>query len=243
MLFKINIYKLIKVFLCIIIFRQEKPKVEKKKFTKHVIILVYNKILYILIIEAKVVFEVFDKKYAGTVDAFYLGDMLRCLGIAATNAACEKKGQTAKTGGKQLTIDEFLAIYNEFAALPAKTWGTAEDFAECLKLYDKDQNGKLILSELSTVLVNMGNNFCILIQVFFHVLLIINFFLAEKLTKDQMDELLAATGTKENEDGEIVYAGNLIIIFLIVNIIEFILKYFFFLFLEFVSKILAGPQA
>jgi hypothetical protein len=58
-----------------------------------------------------------------------------------------------------------------------------------------------------------------------------------------MDELLAATGTKENEDGEIVYAGNLIIIFLIVNIIEFILKYFFFLFLEFVSKILAGPQA
>jgi len=146
--------------------------------------------------EAKVVFEVFDKKYAGTVDAFYLGDMLRCLGIAATNAACEKKGQTAKTGGKQLTIDEFLAIYNEFAALPAKTWGTAEDFAECLKLYDKDQNGKLILSELSTVLVNM----------------------AEKLTKDQMDELLAATGTKENEDGEIVYA-------------------------EFVSKILAGPQA
>ena len=30
------------------------------------------------------------------------------------------------------------------------------DFMECLKLYDKDQNGKLILSELSTVLVNMG---------------------------------------------------------------------------------------
>ena len=82
--------------------------------------------------------------------------MLRCLNIAVTNAACEKKGQTAKTGGKQFTIDEFLAIYTEFANAPAKQWGTAEDFLECLKLYDKDQNGKLILSELSTVLVNMG---------------------------------------------------------------------------------------
>ena len=30
------------------------------------------------------------------------------------------------------------------------------------------------------------------------------FDLAEKLTKDQMDELLASTGTKENEDGDFV---------------------------------------
>jgi Ca2+-binding EF-hand superfamily protein len=126
----------------------------------------------ILFIEAKVVFEVFDKKYAGTVDAFYLGDMLRCLGIAATNSACEKKGQTAKTGGKQLSIDEFLAIYNEFAGLPATTWGVYEDFMECLKLYDKDQNGKLILSELSTVLVNMGICLYIFKYYLFQVLVI-----------------------------------------------------------------------
>jgi len=113
--------------------------------------------------------------------------MLRCLGIAVTNSACAAKGQTAKTGGKQLSIDEFLAIYTEFANTPAKTWGAYEDFMECFKLYDKDQNGKLILSELSTVLVNM----------------------AEKLTKDQMEELLTATGTKENADGEINYSGKI----------------------------------
>jgi len=101
--------------------------------------------------------EVFDKKYAGTVDAFYLGDMLRCLNIAVTNAACEKKGQTPKPGSKQLKQDEFLAIYQEFAAMPPKTWGTFEDFMECLKLYDKEQNGKLMLGEISTIMVNMGN--------------------------------------------------------------------------------------
>ena len=82
--------------------------------------------------------------------------MIRCLNVAVTNAACEKKGQTAKTGGKQLTFDEFLAIYTEFANTPAATWGVFEDFMECLKLYDKNQNGKLQLAEISTVMVNMG---------------------------------------------------------------------------------------
>jgi myosin light chain 6 len=102
------------------------------------------------------VFEVFDKKYSGTVDAFYLGDMLRCLNIAVTNAECEKRGQTPKAGTKQLKVEEFLAVYQEFYNMPAKTWGTFEDFMEGLKLYDKEQNGKLQLSELNTVLVNMG---------------------------------------------------------------------------------------
>ncbi|CAF4992094.1 unnamed protein product, partial [Rotaria magnacalcarata] len=36
--------------------------------------------------EAKQVFEVFDKKYEGKVDAFYIGDMLRSLGLYATQA-------------------------------------------------------------------------------------------------------------------------------------------------------------
>ncbi len=43
--------------------------------------------------------------------------------------------------------------------MPEKTWGTFEDFMEGLKLYDKDQNGKLSLAELSQVLVMMGKLF------------------------------------------------------------------------------------
>jgi len=110
-----------------------------------------NFLVHIVYGPAKTVFEVFDRKYTGTVDAFYLGDMLRCLNIPVTNAACEKKGQTPKPGSKQLKVEEFLAIYQEFYNTPAKTWGVFEDFMEMLKLYDKDQNGKLILSELCTV--------------------------------------------------------------------------------------------
>ena len=118
--------------------------------------------------------------------------MLRCLNIAVSNAACEKKGQTAKTGGKQLSIDEFLAIFTEFANQPASTWGVLEDFMECLKLYDKEQNGKLQLGELSTIIVNM----------------------AEKLTKAQVDEVLESTKTKDDEDGNISYIRKFIYFFI-----------------------------
>ncbi len=45
-------------------------------------------------------FEVFDKKYEGKVDVFYIGDMLRSLNLAVTNGECEKRGQTPKPGRK-----------------------------------------------------------------------------------------------------------------------------------------------
>jgi Ca2+-binding EF-hand superfamily protein len=103
--------------------------------------------------------------------------MLRALNLAPTQAECEKRGQTQKAGQKTVSVEEvylvifneiwkmmivffilkkFLAIYAEFYKMPEKTWGTFEDFMEGLKLYDKDQNGQLSLSELSQVLVMMG---------------------------------------------------------------------------------------
>jgi len=50
--------------------------------------------------EAKQVFDVFDKKYEGKVDSFYIGDMLRSLGLYPTQAECEKRGQTKKNRRK-----------------------------------------------------------------------------------------------------------------------------------------------
>jgi len=133
--------------------------------------------------EAKQVFEVFDKKYEGKVDAFYIGDMLRSLNLAPTNAECEKRGQTQKAGGKTISVEEFLAIYAEFFKMPEKTWGTYEDFMEGLKLYDKESNGLLSLAELSQVLVAM----------------------AEKLSIDQLEDIMRSTDTKEDGEGMISY--------------------------------------
>jgi len=133
--------------------------------------------------EAKQVFEVFDKKYEGKVDAHFIGDMLRALNLAPTNAECEKRGQTAKPGSKTISVEEFLAIYSEFFKMPAKTYGTYEDFMEGLKLYDKESNGLLSLAELSTVLVAM----------------------AEKLPVDAVEDIVRSTDTKEDADGMINY--------------------------------------
>ena len=60
--------------------------------------------------EAKQVFEVFDKKYEGKVDAHYIGDMLRALNLAPTNAECEKRGQTPKTGKRKKHTHTHLRI-------------------------------------------------------------------------------------------------------------------------------------
>jgi len=67
--------------------------------------------------------------------------------------------------------------------MPEKTWGTFEDFMEGLKLYDKDQNGKLSLAELSQVLVMM----------------------AEKMPVEQVEEVIKSTETVEDDEGMIKY--------------------------------------
>lgn len=111
--------------------------------------------------------------------------MVRALGLAPTQAECEKRGQTKKAGEKDITIDEFLAIYTEFFNMPEKTWGTFEDFMEGLKLYDKDQNGKLCLGELTQVLTMM----------------------AEKLPMSDVEEVIKSTETVEDDEGMVKYDG------------------------------------
>ena len=48
--------------------------------------------------------------------------------------------------------------------MPEKYFGTLEDFAEGLKLYDKESNGMMSLAELSQVLVAMGTLYIYLVH-------------------------------------------------------------------------------
>ena len=118
--------------------------------------------------------------------------MVRALSLAPTQAECEKRGQTKKAGEKTVSIDEFLAIYTEFYNMPEKTWGTFEDFMEGLKLYDKDQNGKLCLGELTQVLTMM----------------------AEKMPMTDVDEVIKSTETVEDDEGMIKYDGKELLFFI-----------------------------
>lgn len=66
----------------------------------------------------------------------------------------EKMGGTKKRGEKLLSLEEFLPIYGQVKK--DKEQGCYEDFLECLKLYDKNENGYMLLAELNHALLALG---------------------------------------------------------------------------------------
>nr|AAV91411.1 myosin 1 light chain [Lonomia obliqua]AAV91412.1 myosin 2 light chain [Lonomia obliqua] len=131
---------------------------------------------------ASFAFSIYDFEGKGKIDAFNLGDLLRALNSNPTLATIEKLGGTKKKGEKQLTIEEFLPIYSQ--AKKDKDQGCYEDFLECLKLYDKAENGTMLGAELTHTLLALG----------------------EKLDDNEVAEITKDCMDAEDEDGMIPYA-------------------------------------
>jgi len=128
----------------------------------------------------RLVFDIYDFDGCSKMDAFYLGDALRALDLAPTQAFVEKVGGTQKKGEKQFTVEEFLPIYGQ--SKNNKDAGTYEDLTEGLKLYDKAENGTMLGAELAHILLSLG----------------------ERLTDDECAEIMKLVGT-EDDDGFIKY--------------------------------------
>lgn len=109
--------------------------------------------------EAEFAFSIYDEIGSGVIDAIDLGNVLRALHTNPTNATIEKLGGTKKKGEKTLTLEEFLPIYSHVKK--DKEQGCYEDFIECLKLYDKQENGTMLAAELSHTLLSLGKKFVI----------------------------------------------------------------------------------
>lgn len=77
------------------------------------------------------------------------------MNLNPTNATIEKMGGTKKRGEKKMKVDEFLPIFSQ--CKKDKDQGCYEDFLECLKLYDKQENGTMLSAELSHTLLSLGN--------------------------------------------------------------------------------------
>ncbi|KAG8225924.1 hypothetical protein J437_LFUL005960, partial [Ladona fulva] len=99
-------------------------------------------------------FSIYDFEGKGTIDAFYIGDVLRALNLNPTLAIIEKMGGTKKKNEKKVKLDEFLPIYSQVKK--EKESGSYEDFLECLKLYDKAENGLMLQAELSHTLMSLA---------------------------------------------------------------------------------------
>lgn len=66
-------------------------------------------------------------------------------------------GGAKKREEKLLSLEEFLPIFAQVKK--EKDQGCYEDFIECLKLYDKNENGTMLLAELNHALLALGNFF------------------------------------------------------------------------------------
>ncbi|XP_077297849.1 myosin light chain alkali isoform X3 [Arctopsyche grandis] len=131
---------------------------------------------------ANFAFSIYDFDGSGQIDAINLGDVLRALNTNPTLATIEKLGGTKKKGEKKMKVDEFLPIFSQIKK--DKDQGCYEDFLECLKLYDKEENGMMLSAELTHTLLSLG----------------------EKLDDAQVDELVKDCMDPEDDDGFIPYA-------------------------------------
>jgi len=130
---------------------------------------------------AKFAFSIYDFEGVDTVDAFFLGDILRALNLAPTQKFVEKLGGSKKRNEKKYKVDEFLPIFA--TAKKDKDVGNIEDFTEILKLYDKSGDGKMPYAELNHILQSLG----------------------ERLEKDEAEAILKDCCEAEDEDGFINY--------------------------------------
>ncbi|CAO1425265.1 unnamed protein product [Diamesa hyperborea] len=131
---------------------------------------------------AEFAFGIYDCDGSNKIDAYDIADVLRSLNCNPTLELCEKMGATKKRGEKKLTLEEFLPIFSQVRV--QKDQGSYEDFLECLKLYDKEENGTMPFAELEHSLKALG----------------------EQLTDAEVTELFADCMDPEDEDGNIFYA-------------------------------------
>merc|ERR1712042_249957 len=102
----------------------------------------------------KFAFDIFDFDGKGMVDTFYIGELLRALNLNPTNKYLEKFSPAPQKGTKSMKLEEFIPMFS--TVKKDKDQGSYEDFVEVLKLYDKMENGTMVLQELEYILKSLG---------------------------------------------------------------------------------------
>jgi len=130
--------------------------------------------------EQKETFNLFDDIGDGKIDATQIGTLARALGLKPTQAQVTKAAgaEYKRTGEKRISLEEFLPIYEQLQK--EKEVGTFADFMEGLRVFDKDESGKIMVAELRHGLLALG----------------------ERLTVDEADEIVQGV---EDAEGMVNY--------------------------------------
>merc|ERR1739849_70823 len=116
----------------------------------------------------KKICDIYDWHGKGQLDLFYLGDVIYALGFNITKKIC--------------SFDEVVTMVNAALKTP-ENHGNYHDYIELCKLYDKNENGTMMLAELENILSN----------------------LADEIPKEDTLALLAELADPEDEDGFFPY--------------------------------------
>merc|ERR1712141_748308 len=98
----------------------------------------------------KKICDIYDWDGKGELDLFYLGDIMYAMGYNTTKKVCVGLGQTDEEGKKFAKFDDVVSKVEEALKTP-DSQGTYADYVELLKLYDKNQNGTMMLAELDNI--------------------------------------------------------------------------------------------
>ena len=82
-------------------------------------------------------------------------DVFYALGHNITKKVCDKYGQMDNVEKKYVKFDEVVKLVQEALKEPEHS-GKITDYMELCKLYDKNDNGTLMLAELENFLSNLG---------------------------------------------------------------------------------------
>merc|ERR1712029_747861 len=102
--------------------------------------------------EVKKICAIYDWDGKGELDMYYFMDIFYALGFNLTKKVTVKYGQTDDFGKKFCKFDEIVSLMQQAIKEPEHT-GNYHDYVELCRLYDKNENGTMMLAELDTFLV------------------------------------------------------------------------------------------
>ena len=105
--------------------------------------------------EVKRICGIYDWHGKGTLDMFYFMDIFYALGLNIIKKVCVKYGQTDELEKKFCSFDEVVSLMQQAVKEPNHS-GNYHDFIELCKLYDKNENGTIMLAELDNFLNLLG---------------------------------------------------------------------------------------
>jgi myosin light chain 6 len=132
--------------------------------------------------EVKKICAIYDWDSKGEIDMYYFMDIFYALGMNIIKKTTVKFGQTDDFGKKFCKYDEVVKLMQEAVKEPDST-GNYHDYVELCKLYDKNENGTMMLAELENILCN----------------------LADEVPKEDAAKMFAELAPPEDDDGFIPY--------------------------------------